>query len=127
VVRERLVVERGYLLIAGGPVQGDRLDEGAIGLQPQGAHSAVPRVRLDRGEQPGQQKETGRRDQVLVGGGQAALEVEAGVEAAAQLGKVRVDAVPGVRMARILRADVDQRAPQEALDLGRRRDEAPLL
>src|SRR5689334_12609488 len=44
VLRVGLVVERGDLAVAGGAVEADRLGQGAVGLQPDGARPAGPRL-----------------------------------------------------------------------------------
>jgi hypothetical protein len=165
VVGEGLVVEGGHLAVPGRPVEGDRLDERAVGLQPQRPDAGGAGVLLDRAEQPpshpeaadgvghphpldlrrllpvqlergtahglavqpGQEQQPRRRNELVVHGRKAAAGVEAALEAAGELGEVRGDAGPRVRVAGVGRADVDHRRSQQSVHLGHRGDQPALL
>jgi hypothetical protein len=60
--------------------------------------------------QGGDQEQTGRRSQFVVGRRKAACGVEAGVESAGQFHEVGRQAVPGLRVAWVLGADLDHRS-----------------
>ena len=69
----------------------------------------------------------GRRPHVVGLDGTCLRRVEAGVEAAVQLGEVRVEAVLGVAVAGIDGVDPDHRRREEPLHLPHRRDESVAL
>jgi len=61
VVGVGLVVERGNLVVARGPVQADRLAQRAVGFQADNAGSAGRRVRLQVGEEPAAEAQSASR------------------------------------------------------------------
>src|ERR1041384_2249502 len=79
VVGVRLVVERGDLAIAGRAIHRDRLDERAVGLEPDHARAVLAGARLELGEQAATDAEAARRrghPHALDLGGRAAMELE---------------------------------------------------
>ena len=99
-------------------------DPHALDLGPSGA--AEPQApTADRAPvQGGEQHDTGRSPDLLLGDGGAPRGIEAGPEPAVQLGEVGVPARLRPRVGGIHRGDLDHRRGHEPLDVGHRPDQA---
>src|SRR6185312_4805436 len=129
VMRVGLVVERRHLAIAGAAIERLRLDEAAVGLEPEHLDPELARLGFERREQARADAEPARlgSDPHALHFADAPLRVEAGVEAAAELAEILRDAPARVGAVGGLGGDAHRRGAHQPLDLAHRRDEAVLL